>query len=812
MARTTLARAESIARKMYGCAGWAGTGPSTTRSGAVFERGLGYSLSEMTRLRKNRPFLVGIGAAIVFVAAGGIFGVRGLLAETDYSAISRSFDGRVHFDADDVPTVQGRTWEDVYEKQGYVTALQRMFQMDLIRRKMTGRLAEWFGPPAAQEDRYRREEGWARVAAQAVQHLTTEERAACEAYARGVNRFIEDFRGRWSAEYRLLGEEPESWSCADSTAVSLSLADTLSTNFPDDGHRYRWRAKLGRRWFEWLFSPSHVELPGALPERALTRSETESAFQRVRELSFVDDRSVAPGVGSNAWAWAGDGSSLLASDPHLGYSVPQIWHPVRLRVGPDDWTVGVAVPGLPGVGIGARPEYAWAFTNLQEDQDDLVIEETRAGGREYRRTAEDGTDTWHKFDEWSGVIRVRFGRDIPYVGRSSDIGPIISWKEVLGDKVMVRQWVGFRPGSLHLPVLWNQQKGWSGFNGAMDHLEAPIMNAIFASKEGVGIRASGRPVVRRTGADGACPLLSPEGRWGPPGDPKTRPRTFLSAAGGPVFVRNANEWYSDRVARGNHAPPGRSNRIAEVLRGAERHDVNSFRALQLDTHATDRYALWLWLKDRAGEQFPEEWNRWNGDATAAPALFSALLGVERALDGVLLARVQNRFSVPPDWPYVGTGSEKLHTKVLRTPGGLRLFGLNEPELVDWLLRVANRIAAGDTYQATNIDQAQHPLAFIPGVGRLFHQEVSTQLGYPGLVRTEGRTGGASMRFIWDVHRPLDSQWSFPVGQSGHIADDSYAGYRARWAEGSYWKVLPKGFDWGVPAGGGRSPVAGGEPL
>src|SRR5207244_2277082 len=98
------------------------------------------------------------------------------------------------------------------------------------------------------------------------------------------------------------------------------------------------------------------------------------------------------GIGSNNWAWCGKTGCFLANDPHLGASVPHIWYANRLRISAEEWVVGVSIPGLPGIVLGMNPYLAWAFTNVGEDVDDLLLERVDEGEKNYLAAVEDGQE------------------------------------------------------------------------------------------------------------------------------------------------------------------------------------------------------------------------------------------------------------------------------------------------------------------------------------------------------------------------------------------------------------------------------------
>ncbi len=167
--------------------------------------------------------------------------------------------GKVKFDGNGIPTIEAVEWNRLSEIQGYVTASDRLWQMDLMRRSAAGRLSEWFGarPESIRWDFRRKEEDWEGVADNAAAQLPTEEKAFCEAYAQGVNRFITEHPRRVGVEYFLLRTSPEPWSCRDSLLILLAMAENLTTGIDKDILRTKWNRYLDSEWQNFLFPNEH---------------------------------------------------------------------------------------------------------------------------------------------------------------------------------------------------------------------------------------------------------------------------------------------------------------------------------------------------------------------------------------------------------------------------------------------------------------------------------------------------------------------------------------------------------------------------
>ncbi|MBA0084995.1 MAG: penicillin acylase family protein, partial [Acidobacteria bacterium Pan2503] len=251
----------------------------------------------------------------------------------------------VAFDALGEPHIRAASQDDALFVQGYVTAQDRLWQMDGLRRLAGGDLAEILGPAFLESDRVARRLRLRRVAEADYLNLPPPDRAVLAAYARGVNAFLSTHRDRLPVEFTLLGYQPQPWSAVDSILVALHMIRTLTTT---------WREELVKRAMLQSGDPKKVNLLFAV------RAGNEAQ------------------PGSNAWAVTGahtaSGKPLLANDIHLDYGLPGVWYMTHLEA-PGLDVVGVALPGAPGVIVGHNQRIAWGITNLQFDVQDLYIEQ-----------------------------------------------------------------------------------------------------------------------------------------------------------------------------------------------------------------------------------------------------------------------------------------------------------------------------------------------------------------------------------------------------------------------------------------------------
>ncbi len=717
----------------------------------------------------------------------------------------------INFDDAGIPTISGANWQDLAKAQGFVVASERMWQMDLIRRKASGRLAEWFGPKALPLDIKAQREDRATTMAQSVELLPREQREFCEAYSEGVNQFIEKFPGRWGIEYKLTGQKPEAWSCADSLLVVLSMSETLASLSEDEYVQAKWRKVLPPAWESFLYTLEHpwnkpffnererkaLEIPSgkdALPEKPLSPEEYASNAE-------LSDEPYA--IGSNSWAWNGPAGSWLVNDPHLGQSTPQLWYALRMKTDDKEWVVGVALPGLPGVVLGMNPSLAWAFTNVGEDVDDLLEEELSADGTHYLAKGHGSAGQWRKLETRTVEIPVKGTSPQTLEIRKTHRGPLIEIPEGSG-KFYSRQWLPLKPGRIGIPTLdLNRANNWDAINKAADRFTVPAQNVLIMDRGGnIGYRATGTGVIRKV--TGRRPQPAAEGEWAGFAPPTERPRMWIEAEKGPnptsMATANQRMWV-DRFGH-NWYGEDREERINSVLRSRNTHTQQQMLELQMDVTSRFRRELMHWValngvsSTEKERELQQKWIRWDGSGLTDPDIFTDSIATERMLYRILLGRLREHFK-----PELAEG-EKYRWQLERAwlvallskKGSFKTFGLDDADLATTVMRKVAADHGGEIYADRNAWSGQHPFVKnVPMAGWFFRVKSYPQYGYSDLVRAEKPDHGPSVRMIWNMRHPEESEWMFPVGQSGHIGSAHYSDMRTRWTNGAMMKVLPAGF-------------------
>ena len=277
-----------------------------------------------------------------------------------------------------VPHIFAADRHDLFFLQGYVTAQDRLWQMDLYRRAAAGRLAEVLGEPGLDSDKFMRTVGLARAAALDLAIASPATLEVLQSFADGVNKFIEQHGDSLPVEFLILGYKPEPWSAIDSVSLAkLQLYDAAG-NYTQELLRAGIAERLGLD-----------ALPTLMPDPGTAVAYDKSAWDQVApDLAqgtgvpgaaalAVFFGGAGEGLGSNCWALSGaktkSGRPLLAGDPHLPVRNPSIWYEVALSSG-ELSLIGFAIPGVPGVVIGHNDRIAWSFTYAYADTQDLFVE------------------------------------------------------------------------------------------------------------------------------------------------------------------------------------------------------------------------------------------------------------------------------------------------------------------------------------------------------------------------------------------------------------------------------------------------------
>ena len=520
--------------------------------------------------RRRWPTVVMVFAGVVAVVAIAGTTSAGWLVQRSFPQTSGEIevpglDAQVTVARDDlgIPTITATTSHDLFYAQGYVHAQDRFWEMDVRRHITAGRLSEMFGDSQVETDEFVRTLGWRRIAEQELSLLNPETLDALQAYADGVNAYLEGRSAtQVSLEYAVLGVtargyDIEPWTPADSVSWLKAMAWDLRANLWDETSRALLAPVVGARLSD-LYPPYPYDknLPimrrGAVVRGAFDPTAAWSEAQPDRQrhnglqsaapvlpgvldaaLEGADDLDrwlgpYGPGIGSNSFAVTGErsasGGALLANDPHLSPTLPGIWYQMNLRCDAVDTDCrfdvgGFTFSGVPGVIIGHNENVAWGFTNNGSDVTDLAYEAIR--GERYVR---DGR--FQPLDVRHETIEVAGGDPVDLTIRSTDWGPLLSDVDDLADDMtreafdvttlpgqadevaVALRWTALSPTRTADAILQiDLADDFEEFRDAARSFEVPSQNMLYADVDGhIGYQMPGTIPIRPEGNDGTLPV------------------------------------------------------------------------------------------------------------------------------------------------------------------------------------------------------------------------------------------------------------------------------------------------------------------
>jgi penicillin amidase len=817
----------------------------------------------------------------VYVAAGVVLLlVVGLV--TVVSAVRRPFplvDGEVEVpglgaevqvlrDEQGIAHVYADTAEDLFYAQGFVHAQDRFFQMDFRRHVSSGRLSELLGRAALESDKFIRAMGWRRVAEEELSLLRPETLDYLEAYSAGVNAYLDAHSpAELALEYSVLALDgldytPERWTPVDSVAWLKAMAWDLRGNMEEEvqraimsvdhtaeeidflypGYPYRRHRPIVNQGavVDRVFEQDATSGDTRLPTRPALSSEMVDALERLQGglESLPELMGKGGGIGSNGWVVSGDrsttGEPLLANDPHLGVSVPGVWHQMGLHCNeiseacPFDVS-GFTLSALPGVVIGHNRQISWGLTNLGPDVVDLYLE--KVDGRFYEYDG--GPRPLEMREETIEVL----GEDEPFTFtvRSTRHGPLLSdvspQLSTVGANARVREdapdrdngyavalsWTALTPGrTADALFLIGRATSWEEFREAARLFAAPAQNLLYADRDGhIGYQAAGLIPVRKSGHTGDYPA---EG-WDPANDwtgsyvPFDALPGLLDPEEGMVVTANqavVGPSYPYDLGTAGDGYGYRSERIRDMLQRKERFSVEDMAQLQLDNRNGFAPTFVPYLLDvlmpsqylYAGQRLLERWNYQQHADSAAAAYYNVVWRNTLALT----FHDQLPESV---WPDGGSRWFEVMRRLLADPGNRWWDDVETDGVVetrDEILARAMEAARNDLVRL----QARRPADWSwghhhrlelqsPSVGRsgagpvrwLFNRGGWEVGGGSSVVNATGWTAfngyqvdwAPSMRMVVSMADLDDSRWISLTGVSGHPFNSHYVDQTELYVDG-----------------------------
>ncbi len=513
-------------------------------------------------------------------------------------------------DSHGVPDIEASSLEDLFFAQGYVTAQDRLWQMDVMRRYGGGQLSEVLGGDSLKIDREQRILGLRAAARKSLEMAGPRDRAFLEAYARGVNAYIGTHGHRLPMEFRILGYAPKPWLAEDSVVIANVMVKDLNYHYFFDALAHeKILATLGpeltadlyvnRSWHdrpptvmrEDLAEPQNNtgdsddddDDDDSGPDNSVTHTAFPSHAPEDLPIGTLPIEDL-PVNGSNNWVVSGvhtvTGKPLLANDMHLGHQMPNLWYEAHLHAGTFD-VAGVTLPGMPYVIVGHNQRIAWGFTNVGPTVTDVYIENPNQPG-DYQSPS-----GWAQPEHRVEVIHVKGKPDVTVDVKITRHGPIITELVPGETRPLALRWTLY--DGLRMPFFdVNTAQNWEEFRHAFSQLDAPGQNVVYADVDGnIGYQATGKIPIRAAG-DGSLPASGADNahEWISYIPFEKLPSIYNPPSGiiATANSRIAPEGYPNSISMEWEAP-WRTERIYHVLESGRKFSPADMLALETDVHS-----------------------------------------------------------------------------------------------------------------------------------------------------------------------------------------------------------------------------------
>jgi len=739
---------------------------------------------------------------------------------------------KVTRDGHGVPTIEAATLDDLFFAQGYVTAQDRLWEMDVMRRFGAGELSEILGEDTLKIDREQRILGLRAAAAKSLALATPRDRSHFDAYARGVNAFIASRRSALPIEFRILKYRPKPWQAEDSIVIANQMVKDLNFyTFRDALTREKILAKLGpeltadlyvnRSWHDRPPTVMHEDMndqqnQGADPNDKNDEDDEDddsgsdnAVTQRGRAVEIWAQQAPEAVNGSNDWVVSGvhtvTGKPLLSNDMHLGHQMPNLWYEAHLKSGNLD-VVGVTLPGMPYVIVGHNRHIAWGFTNVGPTVTDAFIENFNADG------AYQTPQGWQQPELRREVIHVKGRADVAVDVKITRHGPVVTELLPGESRQVALRWTLY--DGLHMPFFdVDTAQNWDEFRKAFSQLDAPGQNVVYADIDGnIGYHATGRVPIRAAG-DGSLPVSGADDAHEWTGFiPFDKLPSIYNPASGVIATANGRitpDGYPYSISAQWEAP-WRTARIYHVLESGRKFAASDMLTLENDVHSeNDLFAAerFVYAVDHAAKpsarakQAADLMRNWDGRMLAAA---SAPTIAVRSAQELTLLLLEPRLGAAPEDPMQQetTLNWKSYGWEMRTVW-LQNVMLHQPKRwlpekypsYDELLTAAVEAAVNSPeapkdlttwdWGAVNAVEIEHPvLGKIPGLQRWTAPGRREQSGSGYTVKAVTRHHGPSERFTANLADLDQSTLNTVTGQGGNFLSPYYMDQWNAWYGGS----------------------------
>ncbi|NOQ70402.1 MAG: hypothetical protein GQ574_00245 [Crocinitomix sp.] len=706
------------------------------------------------------------------------------------------------FDERSVPHIFTENDEDLYFAQGFVTASDRLWQMDFLSYVSAGRLSEIFGIEYLTYDRWQRRIGMLSSAQSSLALMEEDStmKMVLDNYSKGVNQYIATLdKASLPFEYKFLGYKPEKWTNLKSVLIIKYMAATLS-GYEEDVHATHMLAALGQRDYRKLFPDYKMEsdslnfsqwtLPLLLNDSILVGEHVDYDF--IKSASRLTESEYNPKHGSNSWVISPEksesGNAILSNDPHLDLTVPAIWYEIQLSSNEMN-TYGYSIPGAPGVIIGFNENISWGITNGATDSKDWYKLDLAEDYSSYKM---DGV--WKKTNYIVEEITIKDNESYFDTIYRTEHGPIAVDNTVDGGKEIknfAMSWQMHKPSNEYLAIYGlNHASNYDEFKDAIAHFKNPIQNFMYADNKGnIAMHHQGNINKRSEVGQGRFILEGNTSASIPTEMIKDLPYEFNPDKGYSFSANNNPFDWGENYVNGYYSTL-RANKINELLAMSDKMNIDDMKSMQLDN--TNRFAelavpiLIDFLKDNES-QFIDQLNDWDYQYTKEATLASfftewwelirfytwdELIKYDFFLyypDDIILLDLIRK--TPEDSFFNRISTDKQET-------AKDIILLSFEEVADKYKR-----APPSEWGELNTIQMEH-FTRIEALGK---SDVASG-GHPNALNALSKNWGPSLRMIVEMGEHPQAYGIYAGGQSGNPGSQGYDEFVDTWLKGEYFEL------------------------
>lgn len=766
---------------------------------------------------KVLKILVAIVLLLIAGVAGYIFYLKSSLTPSyagEASLRGLSTNSEVYFTEHGIPHIYGDSEEDVYHSLGYIHAMERLWQMDLVRHVGSGRLSELFGPDMIKTDKFLRTMGLNKYASESATNYISrnhESLPLVQAYIDGINEYIKN--NPKPLEHTLLGLEVEPFKIQNIFEVLIYMSFSFSNAHITDPVLTELSNKLDSTYLQDL-NIYHYK-----GESMLKSFDARYSLQAKQTAAILNSLNVPEFIGSNSWVLSGKrtetGAVILTNDPHIAFSQPSVWYESHL-ISPENEYYGYHVAGTPFPLLMHSENHAIGLTMFENDDMDFYVEEVHPeDSMKYRHM-----DEWKAFEVREETIKVKDGDPIPFSIRHSVHGPIVS--DIIRDEplddVVSMYWVTSNHPNYALEGVYGMltANDISDVERAVSRIHGPGLNIMYGDADGnVAWWAAGKLIQRRdertskTFYEGASGLDDPLEFYSFDKNPHA-----INPPWGYVHSANNQPDTVDGVLySGYYLPDDRGERIVEILSQDSIKTVDEIKTMLLDgksmMHEAVKGIMLHAIKDTDKTQLLRALIQWDGDFNRddfRPLVF------QRWLNEILKAAQKDEIGDDLWSVYKRTHTYKVAAEHLIKNENSKWWDVDSTETIETRAQIIRQafeatITDLENYWGTDFTAWKwgdaHALVHKHAMGDVIGflnvgsypvsggNEVLNNMGYT-YEESMNQTirFGPSTRRIVDFSDVRNNSWSIlPTGQSGNYFSPYYEDQAEMYANGEFRKMI-----------------------